>query len=225
MTKGISPLQLASAYTVFPNEGKRYEYYTVDRIQDITGDVLYTSEPVLERVVDTNSALMIDDILKDVVKYGTGTKARIALSSGGKTGTTDDSHNLWYVGYTSELVTAVWAGNSDNSEVKGYSTYGGSVCAPIWRNYMNSLYYNDVLQEKSSSDQYEETPVETQPAEEEQTQGDQTIEPENPGENTNPEQNPVEPGTSEQPGESGQPEQQPGEAPIQPQVENQGGIF
>ncbi|MEN6461680.1 MAG: PBP1A family penicillin-binding protein [Syntrophomonas sp.] len=222
MTNGISPIQLASAYSVFANEGKRYEYYTIDRIQDVTGDVLYTSEPSLERVISTNSAQMIDDILKDVVKYGTGTRARIALSSGGKTGTTDDSYNLWYVGYTSELVTAIWAGNSDNSMVKGNSTYGGNVCAPVWRNYMNSLYYNDVLGEKPASNQVEEAPVETQPAEEEQTPSDQTPEQGTPSEGTNPEQTPVEPGNSGQPEQPNQTEQ-PSETPVQPQAQGEGG--
>ncbi|MGI5920781.1 MAG: transglycosylase domain-containing protein [Syntrophomonadaceae bacterium] len=175
MTKGISPLQMASAYTVFANEGKRYDYYTIDRILDLSGNVIYLSHPRVDRVISSRSASLIDDILTDVVRYGTGTSARISLTSGGKTGTTTNSKDLWYVGYTSELVTAIWAGNSDNSDVKGYSTFGGKVCAPVWRNYMNSLYYNNVLKEKTTSrvrEEYYEPPVQ----EEEKTPDDTTLE-------------------------------------------------
>ena len=145
-----------------------------------------------------------------MVRHGTGTQAAIAISSGGKTGTTTDSRDLWYVGYTRELSTAVWAGNSDGTVVTGYSTYGGSVSAPIWRDYMNNLYYSGVFYEKPAP---VEEPVEEEPAEDEGIET--TPEEELPGEaetrlvmmtwttgrgiTTGPddEQNPVIPGTSD----------------------------
>jgi len=107
----------------------------------------------------------MDDILKDVVRNGTGTGAAIAISSGGKTGTTTDSRDLWYIGYTRELATAIWAGNSDGTVVTGYSTYGGTISAPIWRDFMNTLYYSGVFYEKPAP---VEEPIEEEPAEDEE---------------------------------------------------------
>lgn len=219
MTRGISPLQLASAYTVFSNQGERYDYYTIDRVLDNSGDVIYTSQPGLNRVISKNNALLMDDILKDVVNYGTGTSAKIELSSGGKTGTTTQSLDLWYVGYTSELVTAVWAGNSDNSEVKGYSTYGGTVCAPVWRNYMNTLYYNGVFEETPTATKHQETVPETtttdQDQQEEQPSGETTPGETNPDKSQPDEVNPEKPGANQD--EAPDSEKPQPQQPVEPQ--------
>lgn len=148
MNKGISPLQMASAFAAFPERGRYREYYSIDRIEDTNGRVIYTNRSNSWQVISRNTAEQMDGILKDVVRNGTGTAAAIAISSGGKTGTTTDSRDLWYVGYTRELSTAIWAGNSNGTVVKGYGTYGGSVSAPIWRDYMNTLHYSGVFYEK-----------------------------------------------------------------------------
>lgn len=211
MTKGISPLQMAAAFAAFPEQGRYREYYSIDRIEDTNGRVIYTNRSNSWQVISRHAAEQVDDILKDVVRIGTGTPATIAISSGGKTGTTTDSRDLWYVGYTRELSTAVWAGNSDGTVVTGYSTYGGSVSAPIWRDYMNNLYYSGVFYEKPAP---VEEPVEEEPAEDEGIET--TPEEELPGEAETPpgnddldnggevlppgpddEQNPVIPGTSD----------------------------
>ncbi len=147
MTRGISPLQIAAAYAVFPAQGKHNAYYTIEKIIDARNKIVYVDSSASNVVIDTDTAAHMNSMLRDVVSYGTGTSARISISSGGKTGTTTDSRDLWYLGYTSELSTAVWAGNSDNKPVKGYGTYGGTVCGPIWRDYMNSLIYAGVLKE------------------------------------------------------------------------------
>lgn len=148
MNKGISPIQMAAAFAVFAERGQYHEYYCIERIEDASGRVIYTDRSNSWQVISRNTADIMDNILKDVVRYGTGTRAAIAIRSGGKTGTTTDSRDLWYVGYTRELSTAVWAGNSDGTVVRGYSSYGGSVSAPIWRDYMNTLYYSKVFYEK-----------------------------------------------------------------------------
>lgn len=146
MNKGISPLEMASAYSVFPNEGNREQAYTLLRVEDASGKTIYTGETKSTKVIDSSTASDMDDILKDVVRRGTGTPAAVSISSGGKTGTTTDNRDLWYVGYTSELSTAVWVGNSDGTPVKG-STSGGGTAGPIWRDYMNRLIWNNVLRE------------------------------------------------------------------------------
>lgn len=147
MSKGISPLQMAAAYTTFPSKGIFKEHYTIQKIVDEGGKNLFGSHLNEKRVFKNRTVELMDSILKDVVTYGTGTPARVSIASGGKTGTTSDSRDLWYVGYTSELVTVVWVGNSDGKPVTGYSSYGGTVAGPIWRDYMNNLIYNRVLKE------------------------------------------------------------------------------
>jgi penicillin-binding protein 1A len=169
MSKGISPVQMAAAFAVFAERGQYHEYYCIERIEDSSGRVIYTDHSNSWQVISRNTADAMDNILKDVVRYGTGTRAAIAIRSGGKTGTTTDSRDLWYVGYTRELSTAVWAGNSDGTVIKGYSSYGGSVSAPIWKDYMNTLYYSKVFNEK---------PAPALPAEEEEIPEEDELTPE-----------------------------------------------
>jgi len=162
MTRGISPLQMAAAYTIFPAKGQYSDYYSIEKIVDAEDDTVYQNRSSAEEVIDTSTAATMDSILKDVVSYGTGTVARVAIRSGGKTGTTSDSKDLWYMGYTSELVTAVWTGNSDGQPVGGSRAYGGSVSGLVWRDYMNRLINQGVLNEQVY---VEPTPEETTPDE------------------------------------------------------------
>ncbi len=158
MTRGISPVQMAAAYTIFPAKGKYSDYYSIEKIVDAEDDTVYQNRSSAEEVIDSSTAATMDSILKDVVSYGTGTVARVAIRSGGKTGTTSDSKDLWYMGYTSELVTAVWTGNSDGQPVGGSRAYGGSVSGLVWRDYMNRLINQGVFYEKAY---VEPTPEET----------------------------------------------------------------
>ncbi len=168
MEKGVSPLQMASAYAVFPAQGWVHSYYTIDSIVDENDQVVYSPKISKNRVIDSQTAELMDEILKDVVRNGTAANARISISSGGKTGTTSDSRDLWYIGYTMELVTAVWVGNSDGQPVSGYSAFGGTAAAPIWRDYMNSLLYSGVSEESTYIPESEvEPPEEEQKPEEE----------------------------------------------------------
>lgn len=173
MSKGISPLEMAAAFAVFPAGGIYEQPYTIEKIEDASGKILYLNRSRYSLAISSNTAQKMDDILKKVVRYGTGTGAAMALPSGGKTGTTTDSRDLWYVGYTSELCTAVWAGNSDGAPVSGYGTYGGRVSAPVWRDYMNSLYYGRVFKKQPAfhpdEEQEEENEEEAEPGEEDTT--------------------------------------------------------
>ena len=148
MNQGISPLQMAAAYAVFPNQGIFKQPYLVQSITDVNGRSIYNYQSRDHRVITRTTAGLITEILQQAVRYGTGSNAGFAIASAGKTGTTSDSRDLWYAGYIDELATVVWAGNSDNAPVTGYSTYGGTVAAPIWRDYMNKLYYGHRLKQK-----------------------------------------------------------------------------
>lgn len=174
MKRGISPLQLASAYTIFTAGGVHHDYYTVKSVVDEHGNTLFTSKSNSNRVINSRTAEKMDEILKAVVRNGTGYKANIAIVSGGKTGTTTDSRDLWYVGYTSELVTSVWVGNSSGEPVSGYSSYGGSVAAPIWKDYMNTLLYNHVLKEAPYKSQVQSPPEGKEELPDETPNDDQT---------------------------------------------------
>ncbi len=194
MERGISPLQLASAYTIFPAQGIYRSYYTIEKIEDEHGNIIYSSDHDETRVLKPESAQVMDSMLKDVVNYGTGNRAKIAIPCGGKTGTTTDSKDLWFVGYTSELLTAVWIGNSDGQKVHGGSSFGGSVAAPIWRDYMNQLIYSNMFEEVPFKPQPVPEPKKEETLDEEdglQDEESDTIETEN-GEDTLPDENEAE---------------------------------
>jgi len=167
MTKGISPLKMAAAYGIFAANGIYNPPYHINRIVDEHGNIIYSHDSKSQTVLKHNTVKDMDAILQDVVRYGTATSARIAVASGGKTGTTTDSKDLWYMGYISKLVTAVWVGNSDGQAVSGYSSFGGSVAAPIWRDYMNRLLYSGVFPDVYIPKTEKSEPEEAPPANEE----------------------------------------------------------
>lgn len=208
MSKGISPLQMAAAFAVFPNQGVYQEPYLVQTITDVNDRIIYKSEQENHRVITRTVAGLMTDILQQVVRYGTGTSAAIAITSAGKTGTTTDSRDLWYVGYIDELATAVWVGNSDNTPVTGYRSYGGAVAAPIWRDYMNKLFYNNRLQQKPVPQEVAEPEVEEEEATEEIPEENQ----ETPEET---EENPAQPPGSTEPGIPGESDQAEEEPPAE----------
>ncbi len=193
MSRGISPVQMAAAYAIFTNGGLYYPYYGIEKVEDGSGDEIYSNRPWKRQVISAETADTMNDILHDVVSYGTGKAGAFALPSGGKTGTTTDSKDLWFMGYTDELVTAVWLGNSDGKAISGYNTYGGRLAAPLWRDYMSNLYYAGAFKQKPAAKvvepeppAQEETPKE-EPApqepkkpNEEQPPQDQTPKEENP---------------------------------------------
>lgn len=147
MTKGISPIELAAAYAALADQGIWAEPYSIERIEDADGTVLYEHSLTSRQVVSSQTARLVTSMLRDVVSYGTGTPARIYIPSAGKTGTTSKRRDLWFVGYTSRLATAVWVGNSDQKPAGQYvsNAYGGRACGPVFRNYYNSLIDQGIL--------------------------------------------------------------------------------
>ncbi|HPT68962.1 MAG TPA: PBP1A family penicillin-binding protein [Syntrophomonas sp.] len=205
MSRGISPLEMATAYTMFPNGGKISPYYSIERIVGSNEEVIFEGRSSSKKVIDSSTAATMDSILKAVVAYGTGTPAQIAIRSGGKTGTTTQSRDLWFMGYTSQLCTAVWVGNSDNKPVGGSRVSGGGTSAQVWRDFMNRLISQGVLSVPANQQPLEQAPAEevTPPEEtptEGTTPGEVTNEPTTPGEEG---QNPSE----LNPDETGQPDQ------------------
>jgi len=201
MKQGISPAEMAAAYTAFPSQGVVHGYYVIEQVLDRDNSEMYRHKLTSKRVISKGTAQIMDKMLGAVVSWGTGTPAAIPIRSAGKTGTTTDSRDLWYVGYTNDLVTAVWIGNSDGSPVTGSGVSGGSLAAPVWRNYMSSLYYRGVLEQKPAR----------------QPQQEQVQEPED-TEETEPTETPDDEG---QTGEEAIPEEEP-DNPLSPTPEPEG---
>ena len=136
----VSPLEMAQAYDAFANGGKRVTAYGISRIRTPQGRVIYQRSARAERAVQAISNPFLyyqNQMLRGVMTSGTGRSAAIAgRDVAGKTGTTSDYKDAWFVGYTGGFVTAVWVGKDDNSPMRGVT--GGSSPAAIWRGFMQA---------------------------------------------------------------------------------------
>ncbi len=134
LTKGVTPLELTSAYGTFANKGVHVDPVVVVRVLDRNGKILEEAAPSQRSVISETSAAELTSMLQDVVVKGTGTRAAIGRPAAGKTGTTSDYRDAWFVGYTPDLVTGVWIGNDSNESLR--NMYGGEEPAIIWRAFM-----------------------------------------------------------------------------------------
>ena len=130
--------ELVRAYTVFPTLGDRRDPYFISSVRDRDGKVLeQTDEGELTKdVMDDNTAYVMVELMHSVVNSGTAMRAlELKKTVAGKTGTTNDFRDAWFIGYTPELVTAVWVG-LDDFRGMGKGQYGGEIALPIWMDYM-----------------------------------------------------------------------------------------
>ena len=137
LTKGVTPLELTSAYGTFANKGIHVEPVAIIKILDRNGKVLEQAELKQKSVIKESSAAALTSMLQDVVQHGTGTRANIGRPAAGKTGTTDNYHDAWFVGYTPDLVAGVWIGNDDNTSMGVMS--GGMAPAEMWKAFMQKV--------------------------------------------------------------------------------------
>lgn len=142
LTKGVTPLEMASAYGTFANKGVHVKPTAIVKILDRNGNVLEDAstlekEEMKTRVMSEREAYEMTTMLEGVIDHGTGTAAAIGRPAAGKTGTTDDNKDAWFVGYTPDIVTAVWIGDDTGSHSLG-EIYGGTIPAEIWKDYMSS---------------------------------------------------------------------------------------
>ncbi|HZD74227.1 MAG TPA: transglycosylase domain-containing protein, partial [Actinomycetota bacterium] len=135
----VTPLEMASAYGTFANLGVHQQPMWFTRISR-HGRTLIDNQPRGERSISPALAFQVTDVLKGVVRGGTGTAAQIGRPEAGKTGTTQDFRDAWFVGFTPQLSTAVWMGNLEQEEpmedVGGIRVTGGSYPARIWHDFM-----------------------------------------------------------------------------------------
>ena len=134
MTRGVTPLELTSAYGTFANRGIHVKPVAILRVVSRTGKVLEEAERKEKSVMSADNAAALTAMLEDVIRRGTGTRANIGRPAAGKTGTTSDYHDAWFVGYIPDLVAGVWIGNDSVSDLHGMS--GGMTPAVIWQAFM-----------------------------------------------------------------------------------------
>jgi len=135
----VSPLELTSAYSAFANGGQRVSPISIKYITDSNGRVLESNSPMTEPVISAESAFLITTMLEDVINYGTGTAVKaLGRPAAGKTGTTNDYKDAWFVGYTPELLAGVWVGYDDMKPLGNKET-GGRAAAPIWLRFMSAV--------------------------------------------------------------------------------------
>jgi penicillin-binding protein 1A len=137
-TSEVTPLELTAAYAAFANGGFRTTPYFITEVDDAGGKVLYRrDQPKPQRIIAASVDRDLVAMLWNVIVAGTGTSASLSpREAAGKTGTTQNSQDAWFVGFTTDYVTAVWVGNDDNSPTRGVT--GGTLPAQIWKAAMQT---------------------------------------------------------------------------------------
>lgn len=138
-TSEVRPIELVSAYTVFPNGGIKVPYRMITRIEDRYGNVIEDNTAIQkEEVLSAQTAYIMVDMMRSVVDNGTGRRSRwmgFTRPAGGKTGTSDSFCDNWFVGYTPQITTGVWVGFDDKTSI-GYNQTGSTNALPIWTKIM-----------------------------------------------------------------------------------------
>ncbi len=134
---GVTPLEMANAYATLASGGIRNTATAISKVEFPNGDTDVPSEEERTRAFSDGVAYEVTDVLKGVITSGTGTAASIGCAGqAGKTGTTDDYTDAWFVGYTPRFSTAVWVGHPNARTSMGSGAYGGTYAAPVWHDYM-----------------------------------------------------------------------------------------
>ena len=139
----VTPLEITSAFGTFANLGVRVPPVAIERVEDPEGNIIWQPESRQTRTMDQMNAWLVLDGLRDVVRRGTASgmmrRAGIDLPAGGKTGTTNDGMDVWFIGFTPDLVTGVWMG-FDRKQVIMPNAQGGRLAAPAWAAMMKDVY-------------------------------------------------------------------------------------
>ena len=138
-TPNLTLLQMVQAYAVFCAHGVRVEPLAITRILDRDGTLVEENSPQLYQALNPQTAYLMTSLLQSVVEEGTGKKvSALNRPCAGKTGTTNDFRDAWFIGFTPQLVTGAWVGYDDNASL-GKRETGGVVAAPIWLNFMQQV--------------------------------------------------------------------------------------
>src|SRR5580704_386708 len=142
-SESVYPIELVSSYSAFANLGQRVAPMAITRVENARGQVLWEPSVVTVPVMQPTEAWLMVDMMKDVILHGTAfsavTAAGFHLPAGGKTGTTNDGNDVWFVGYTADLLAGVWIGMDRPSKIKA-NAQGGILAAPAWTTFMSEVY-------------------------------------------------------------------------------------
>ncbi len=136
-TVDVSPLEMSAAYEPFVCGGSYTLPTLIDSIRNSDGDIIYRYQPKPMAVISSASAARMKAMLVEVINRGTGKRAAgLPGTTGGKTGTSDENRDAWFIGFQNERITGVWVGHDRNQSL-GKSENGGRTAAPIWRDFMS----------------------------------------------------------------------------------------
>jgi penicillin-binding protein 1A len=142
----VSVLDMATAYATLANKGNYIEPTTIEEIRLNDGQVLTPDQETITSVLSRGNIFLLTEAMQDVIERGSGTAASIGRPAAGKTGTTDDHADAWFIGFTPDLVAAVWVGYPQGripmTNVRGITVYGGTFPAAIWREFMTRALEN-----------------------------------------------------------------------------------
>ena len=140
-SSSVSPLEMAGAYATFARAGVYITPQVLRKIENNRGQIIEVFEPKVDKVFPVEPVARLVSVLQDVVKSGTGTAARLKdRPVAGKTGTSNDARDIWFIGFTPDLVTAIWAGNDEHKPIPGSHVTGGGLMAPTFKQYMEAYY-------------------------------------------------------------------------------------
>ncbi len=145
----VYPIEMVEAYTVFANTGERVAPRPILKVEDAEGRVLWETFSEHQTVVDSAAAAIVRDMMRTVIDQGSGVNARAQpwglpyeVPAAGKTGTTNDATDVWFIGFTPDILAAVWYGFDLPTKIYPNAA-GGGLAAPVWGQFMHSLYYAD----------------------------------------------------------------------------------
>ncbi len=140
---GVTLQELVTAYSAFPGQGERIEPYLIEKVLDRYGNLIEEHQVKKEEVISAKTAYLMTDLLQGVVREGTGTKAReLKRPAAGKTGTTNELKDAWFIGFTPSVLTGVWVGYDDHTVSLGKGETGGHAACPIWVYFMKEYLEN-----------------------------------------------------------------------------------
>lgn len=140
-TSEVNLLEMTQAYAHLPNEGYRLRAYGIKEIKTSEGATIYKRHGGHGgRVLSKKIVAKMNELMKHVMEEGTGRRSKLLRQTAGKTGTTQDFRDAWFIGYTPQIVTGVWVGNDDNSPMDGVT--GGSLAGQIWKKFMTKTHQN-----------------------------------------------------------------------------------
>jgi len=141
LTNGVSPIEISAAYAPFINDGYYTKPHTYTEIYNHNGEILFKKQTDTHRAMNSETATVMTDLMSGVVSDGTGTAARFdGVDIAGKTGTTDNNKDKWFVGYTPSLVGVTWVGYDTPTEIRDYN--GKALAINLWKDVMSQIDYS-----------------------------------------------------------------------------------